>query len=163
MFTNASFSGQHDLIYHKCLHAWHFRTNLNICIYLFQLGYSSFLLTTHTCNSIIIFFFNLYQNKWTQRHSKHKVKYFSQNPCTCFFGHQNIFSKNVVAIYLYNTTILSKSKSERARTTNGEVDLVADENYEIWNCTIFVIWIFRGKSKLYICIYHAFSLNNQFA
>ena len=64
---------------------------------------------------------------------------FTQNPCTCLLCHKNIFSKNFVAIYLYNTAILSKSKSERARTKNGKVGLVADENYEIWNCAIFVI------------------------
>ena len=36
---------------------------------------------------------------------------------------------------------------KRGRNTNGEIGLVANQIYEKWNCTIFVIWIFRGKSK----------------
>ena len=29
------------------------------------------------------------------------------------------------------------------RSTNGEIGPVANQDYEVWNCTIFVIWIFR--------------------
>ena len=31
---------------------------------------------------------------------------------------------------------------------DGELGPVAEQNYEKWNCTIFVIWIFDRKSKL---------------
>lgn len=34
---------------------------------------------------------------------------------------------------------------------NGEIEPVADQNYEIWNCKLFVKWIFKGEYKL--CIY----------
>ena len=43
-----------------------------------------------------------------------------------------------------NVTLLEKD-----RITNSKIGPVAD-HYERWNCTSFVIWIFRGKSKLYI-------------
>ena len=36
---------------------------------------------------------------------------------------------------------------QRARPANDEIGPVAGRNYEIWNCTIFVIKKFRGKSK----------------
>ena len=41
------------------------------------------------------------------------------------------------------------------KTTNGEIGLVADQNDEIWKCTIFVLWIFREMSKLYIYTKHS--------
>ena len=43
------------------------------------------------------------------------------------------------------------------RITNDEIGPVADQFYEIWYfCTIFVIWIIRGKSKLCIYATHSF-------
>lgn len=47
---------------------------------------------------------------------------------------------------------------KRARTTNGETGPVADHNYEIWNCAISVIWIFRGKSRLSMYNKHLLSV-----
>ena len=44
---------------------------------------------------------------------------------------------------------------ERDRTTNGEIGPVTDQIYEIWNCAIFVIFIIRGKSQLYIYTKHS--------
>ena len=38
---------------------------------------------------------------------------------------------------------------------NGEIGPVAGQNYEIWNCSIFVMWIFKGKSKLCIITKHS--------
>ena len=45
---------------------------------------------------------------------------------------------------------------------NGEIDPVDDQNYEIWNCTSFVIPISRGKSKLCtgICTEHSLLIIN---
>ena len=43
----------------------------------------------------------------------------------------------------------------RVKTTNVEIGPVADQIYEIWNRTIFVIWIIRGKSKLFIYTKHS--------
>ena len=34
---------------------------------------------------------------------------------------------------------------------NGEIEPVADQHYEIWNCKLIVKWIFKGEYKL--CIY----------
>ena len=34
---------------------------------------------------------------------------------------------------------LFSRKIQRSRTTNGEIDPTADQIYEIWNCTIFVL------------------------
>ena len=39
------------------------------------------------------------------------------------------------------------------RTTGNEIVPVADQNYEIWNGTIFVLWTFGVKSILCTCIY----------
>ena len=36
-------------------------------------------------------------------------------------------------------TILTDATCQRGRTTNGKIGPVADQIYEIWNCTIFVI------------------------
>ena len=45
---------------------------------------------------------------------------------------------------------------------NGEIGPVADQIYEICNGTIFVIWIFRGKSKLCVCTKHLLLIINLF-
>ena len=47
---------------------------------------------------------------------------------------------------------------KRNRTTNGEIGPIADQIYKVWNCTIFVIWVFRRKSKLCI-IQKSFIIN----
>ena len=57
--------------------------------------------------------------------------------------------------------IIISSRKEVYRTTNGENGPVAEQIYEIWNCTVFIIWEFRRKSKL--CIYQTFLINNWFA
>ena len=56
---------------------------------------------------------------------------------------------NQVKCYMFydNQSILEKWL---IKTTNGEIGLVADQNDEIWNCTIFVLWVFREMSKLSI-------------
>ena len=51
--------------------------------------------------------------------------------------------------------IISKRKA-----TNGEIGPAADQIYEIWSCTIFVIWVFRGKSKLSIYTKHLLLMFN---
>ena len=38
---------------------------------------------------------------------------------------------------------------------NGEIGPVADQIYEIWNFAIFVIWVFKRKSKLCIHTKHS--------
>ena len=55
---------------------------------------------------------------------------------------------------------------ERGRTTNGLIGPDADQIYEIWNLTIFLIWIIRGMSKLCTYTKHSFwqgqiCLNNR--
>ena len=75
-------------------------------------------------------------------------------------SHEN---KNMLLNYKYdwlNTFSLFLSYKDLGPRTaklaaNGEIG-VADQNFEIRNCTIFVICIFRGKPKL--CIYNNHSL-----
>ena len=43
-----------------------------------------------------------------------------------------------------------RSVLKRAKITNGEIGPVADQNYEIRNCTIFTIRIIGRKSNLCI-------------
>ena len=49
------------------------------------------------------------------------------------------------------------------RTTNSGIDTVADQNHEIWNCPIFVIWIIRNWKVQTVNIYQTFIVNNYFA
>ena len=48
----------------------------------------------------------------------------------------------------------------RGGSTNGEIGPVADQIYELWNCTIFVIRVLRGKSKLFIYTKHSSLIMN---
>ena len=50
--------------------------------------------------------------------------------------------------------------NKRGRTTNGEIGPVADQTYEMWNCSIFVILVFRGKSKMCIFTKHSLLIIN---
>ena len=73
------------------------------------------------------------EKRWNEKYYSHVVSL-----CILFKSHENNFDK------------------KRGRTTNGETGPFADHIYEIWNCTIFVIGILRGKSKL--CLYAIHSL-----
>ena len=42
-------------------------------------------------------------------------------------------------IKFMETKYVKKIEMKRGRTTNGEIDPVADQIYKIWNCTNFVI------------------------
>lgn len=49
---------------------------------------------------------------------------------------------------------------QRGGTMNGEICSVSDQIEEIMNCTSFVTWKIRGKSKLCIYTNHSLSFIN---
>ena len=74
--------------------------------------------------------------------------------CPDFFEKLNLGSNiEFPCEYWIHNVSTDVLRTQIGRTMNGEISLVADQIYEIWNCTIFVIWVFRRKSKLCTGIY----------
>ena len=79
--------------------------------------------------------------------------------------HRNLLKVSlhlVYPVYSWSFKLKKKLQNERGRTTNGKIGPVADKIYEIWSCTIFVIWVFRGKSKLSIYTKHSSLIINLY-